>query len=133
MPIKNTKRVVGLEPGQPRYRILIVEDIVENRLLLVKLLESVRLDLRAVENGLQAIDICQEWEPHLIWMDIQMPVMNGYEATKQIRSINQGRNIIMIALTASAFEEDKQAILQVSCDDIISKPFEEKMLFEKMA
>jgi CheY-like chemotaxis protein len=66
-------------------------------------------------------------------MDIQIPVMNWYEATKQIRAINQGRNIIMIALTASAFEEDKQAILQVSCDDIISKPFEEKMLFEKMA
>jgi light-regulated signal transduction histidine kinase (bacteriophytochrome)/CheY-like chemotaxis protein len=132
-PIKNTKRVVGLEPGQPRYRILIVEDILENRLLLVKLLESVGLDVRAVENGLQAIDICQEWEPHLIWMDIQMPVMNGYEATKQIRAMNQGKNIIMIALTASAFEEDKQAILQVGCDDIISKPFEEKMLFEKMA
>lgn len=132
-PIKNTNRVVGLEPGQRRYRILIVEDILENRLLLVKLLESVGLDVRAVENGLQAIDICREWEPHLIWMDIQMPVMNGYEATKQIRAMNQGKNIIMIALTASAFEEDKQAILQVGCDDIVSKPFEEKILFEKMA
>ncbi|MBD2291927.1 response regulator [Anabaena sphaerica FACHB-251] len=132
-PIKNTKRVVGLEPGQPKYRILIVEDILENRLLLVKLLESVGFDVYAVENGLEAINICREWEPHLIWMDIQMPVMNGYEATKQIRSMNQGKNVIMIALTASAFAEDKQAILQVGCDDIVAKPFEENILFEKMA
>lgn len=132
-PIKNTKRVVGLEPGQPQYKILIVEDILENRLLLVKLLESVGFDVYAVENGLEAINICRDWEPHLIWMDIQMPVMNGYEATKQIRAMTPEKKIIMIALTASAFAEDKQAILEVGCDDIIAKPFEENILFEKMA
>jgi two-component system, chemotaxis family, sensor kinase Cph1 len=132
-PIQNIKRVIGLEPGQPQYRILIVEDILENRQLLVKLLEYVGFDVCAVENGLEAIDICREWQPHLIWMDIQMPVMNGYEATKQIRAMTQGKNIKIIALTASAFEEDKQAILQVGCDDIVAKPFEENILFEKMA
>ncbi|MFM2064946.1 MAG: hypothetical protein RLZZ507_4617, partial [Cyanobacteriota bacterium] len=133
VPIKNTKRVVGLEPGQTLYRILIVEDILENRLLLVKLLESVGFDVYAVENGLEAINVCREWQPHLIWMDIQMPVMNGYEATKQIRSMTQGKEVIIIALTASAFAEDKRAILQVGCDDIVAKPFEENVLFEKMA
>ncbi|MEA5577418.1 ATP-binding protein [Anabaena sp. UHCC 0451] len=132
-PIRNTKRVVGLEPGQPQYRILIVEDILENRLLLVKLLDSFGFDVYAVENGLEAVNICRDWQPHLIWMDIQMPVMNGYEATKQIRAMNQGKDLIIIALTASAFAEDKQAILQVGCDDIVAKPFEENILLEKMA
>jgi two-component system, chemotaxis family, sensor kinase Cph1 len=132
-PIQNIKRVVGLEPGQPRYRILIVEDILENRQLLVKLLKYVGFDVCAVENGVEAIEIYKEWKPDLIWMDIQMPVMNGYEATKQIRAMSQGKKLTMIALTASAFEEDKQAILDVGCDDIVAKPFEETILFEKMA
>ncbi|WP_016952331.1 response regulator [Anabaena sp. PCC 7108] len=132
-PIQNIKRVVGLEPGQPNYRILIVEDIIENRQLLVKLLKYVGFDVCAVNNGLEAIEIYKEWQPDLIWMDIQMPVMNGYEATKQIRSMSQGKKLTMIALTASAFEEDKQAILQVGCDDIVAKPFQENILFEKMA
>ncbi|MBD2693918.1 ATP-binding protein [Anabaena catenula] len=132
-PIQNIKRVVGLEPGQPRHRILIVEDILENRQLLVKLLKYVGFDVCAVENGLEAIEIYKEWKPDLIWMDIQMPVMNGYEATKQLRAMSQGKKLTMIALTASAFEEDKQAILDVGCDDIVAKPFEETILFEKMA
>ncbi|WP_071189306.1 response regulator [Trichormus sp. NMC-1] len=132
-PIQNIKRVVGIEPGQPRYRILIVEDILENRQLLVKLLKYVGFDVCAVENGVEAIEIYKEWKPDLIWMDIQMPVMNGYEATKQIRAMSQGKKLTIIAITASAFEEDKQAILDVGCDDIVAKPFEESILFEKMA
>ncbi|MEA5553825.1 response regulator [Anabaena cylindrica UHCC 0172] len=132
-PIQNIKRVIALEPGQPQYKILIVEDILENRQLIVKLLKYVGFDVRAVENGLEAIEIYKEWEPDLIWMDIQMPVMNGYEATKKIRSMTQGKKLMIIALTASAFEEDKKAILQVGCDDIVAKPFEENILFEKMA
>jgi light-regulated signal transduction histidine kinase (bacteriophytochrome)/CheY-like chemotaxis protein len=132
-PTQLTKRVIGLEPGQPKYRILVVEDVPENRLLIVKLLESVGFEVCAAENGLEAIDICQEWEPHLIWMDIQMPVMNGREATKQIRAITQGKDLTIIALTANAFEEDRKAILEIGCDDFVAKPFEENVLFDKMA
>jgi signal transduction histidine kinase/DNA-binding NarL/FixJ family response regulator len=132
-PIKSTKRVIGLATGEPRYKILIVEDILENRLLMVKLLESVGFDIYAVENGLEAVNVCREWKPDLIWMDIQMPVMNGSEATEQIRAMDHGKDIIIIALTASAFAEDKRAILEVGCDDIVAKPFEENLLFEKMA
>ncbi|MBE9207350.1 response regulator [Nostoc sp. LEGE 06077] len=128
-----TKRVIGLEPGQPRYRVLIVEDVLENRQLMVKLLESVGFEVRAAENGVIAVDICKAWQPHLIWMDIQMPVMNGYEATKQIRAHAQSKVLAIIALTASAFEEDRQVILQVGCDDFVAKPFEETVLFDKMA
>ncbi|BBD59805.1 multi-sensor hybrid histidine kinase [Nostoc sp. HK-01] len=128
-----TRRVIGLEPGQPKYRILIVEDVLENRQLMVKLLKFVGFDVCAAENGLTAVDICKAWQPHLIWMDIQMPVMNGYEATKQIRAHTQSKVLAIIALTASAFEEDRQEILQVGCDDFVAKPFEETVLFDKMA
>jgi light-regulated signal transduction histidine kinase (bacteriophytochrome)/CheY-like chemotaxis protein len=132
-PPKNNRKVIGLAPGQPKYKILIVEDILENRLLLVKLLEFVDFEIRSAENGHEAIDICQEWQPDLIWMDIQMPVMDGYEATRKIRSYEHGKNITIIALTASAFAEDREAILQVGCDDVVAKPFTENTLFEKMA
>jgi two-component system, chemotaxis family, sensor kinase Cph1 len=66
-------------------------------------------------------------------MDIQMPVIDGYEATKQIRVNTQDQDVAIIALTASAFEENRQRILQVGCDDFVAKPFEEAVLFEKMS
>ncbi|AFZ25472.1 bacteriophytochrome (light-regulated signal transduction histidine kinase) [Cylindrospermum stagnale PCC 7417] len=132
-PTQPTRRVIGLQPGQPNYRILVVEDVPENRQLIVKLLKSVGFEVRAAENGLEAIDICQEWEPHFIWMDIQMPVMDGREATQRIRAITQRKDLKIIALTASAFEEDRKAILEIGCDDFVTKPFEETILFDKMA
>ncbi|BAY32880.1 multi-sensor hybrid histidine kinase [Nostoc carneum NIES-2107] len=128
-----TRHVIALEPGQPTYRILIVEDVLENRQLLVKLLESVGFEVCAVENGAEAIAMWQEWHPHLIWMDIQMPVMDGYTATQQIRATAGKEDVIIIALTAYAFEQDRIASLQAGCNDHLAKPFTETLLFEKMA
>lgn len=125
--------VIGLEPGQTTYRILVAEDIIENRQLLVKLLESVGFEVSAVENGAEAIAQWQQWQPHLIWMDLQMPVINGYIATQQIRATEAGKNVIIIALTASAFEEDRYASIQAGCNDYLAKPFTETALFDKMA
>ncbi|MBD2211832.1 response regulator [Nostoc linckia FACHB-104] len=130
---ETTHHVIGLEPGQPIYRILIVEDVLENRQLLVKLLESVGFEVCAVGNGAEAIAMWQEWHPHLIWMDIQMPIMDGYTATQQIRATAGGEDVIIIALTAYAFEQDRIASMQAGCNDHIAKPFTETMLFEKMA
>ena len=79
-------RVTGIEPGQPEYRLLVVEDREENRLLLTQLLSSIGFSVREAENGQQAIAIWETFAPHLIWMDMRMPVMDGYEATKQIRA-----------------------------------------------
>ncbi|MBD2517010.1 response regulator [Nostoc sp. FACHB-973] len=126
------RQIIGLEPGQT-YRILVVEDVLENRQLLIQLLESVGFEVCAVENGAEAIARWMEWQPHLIWMDIQMPVMDGYTATQQIRATEAGKNVVIIALTASAFEEDRLSSLQAGCNDHLTKPFTETALFEKMA
>ncbi|WP_334858440.1 response regulator [Nostoc sp.] len=130
---ETTRPVIGLELGQPIYRILIVEDLKENRQLLVRLLESVGFEVCAAENGNDAIALWSEWHPHLIWMDIQMPVMDGYEATRQIREREGGKDVVIIALTAYAFKEDYTTSTQVGCNDHITKPFLETVLFDKMA
>ncbi len=127
------KRVVGLEPAQSRYRILVVEDVEENRLLLIKLLESVSFAVRSATNGFEAVALWREWEPHLIWMDMLMPVMDGYEATRQIKATLKGQATVIIALTANVFSEERESVLEVGCDDFMPKPFREEILFEKMA
>ncbi|MEM5838773.1 response regulator, partial [Pediococcus acidilactici] len=117
----------------PVYRILVAEDKPTNRLLLVTLLSSLGFEVREVENGQAAVAMWESWEPHLIWMDMQMPVMNGYEATKHIKASLKGQATVIIALTASAFEEQRQAILSVGCDDFMHKPFREENLLAKIS
>ena len=174
---KSQHQVIGLAPDQPEYRILVVEDRLENRQLLVQLLTMIGFVVREAENGQEAIALWSSWQPHLIWMDMRMPVMDGYEATKQIKARAMGRggdgemrgggdylnstnqlsttsvplafssphllnsgsasypreDTVIIALTANAFEEDRQLALNVGCDDFVRKPFQESEIFEKMA
>lgn len=126
-------RVIELEPNQPQYRILIVEDVLENRQLLLKMLSRLRFEIREAVNGEEAVKLWQSWQPHLILMDICMPVMDGYEATKQIKQLPDGDKTAIIALTASAFEEQEQSILESGCDDFIRKPFREEILLKKIS
>ena len=128
-----TRRVIGLESGQPVYRLLIVEDEEASRRLLVKLLQPLGFQVREAINGQEAIEVWEEWQPHLIWMDMRMPVMDGREATKRIRSAPQGQDTVIIALTASAFEEELERVLSIGCDDFVRKPFREAKIFDKMA
>ncbi len=130
---KATRKVIGLAPDQPEYRILTVDDRLESRLLLVKLLTNLGFSVREAANGQEAIAQWESWSPHLIWMDMRMPVMDGYEATKQIKSTIKGQATVIIALTASAFEEERTVVLSSGCDDFMRKPFREEILFEKMA
>lgn len=127
-----SRQVVSLEAGQPRYRILIVEDKLENRRLLVELLAPIGFELQEAVNGQAAIGLWQSWSPDLIWMDLRMPVMNGFEATQQIKAANQPTPVI-IALTGSAFEEDRLTALSVGFNDFVRKPFRTSVIFEKMA
>ena len=127
-----THRVIGLAPGQPRYRILIVEDILESRLLLRKLLEAVDFEVREAADGQEAIEQFAQWEPHLIWMDMRMPVMDGHEATRRIKSSSRGEETKIICISASSFEEQKKLALLSGCDDFVRKPFRETDIFEAM-
>ncbi len=127
-----SQQVVGLEAGQPNYRILIVEDKLENRQLMVELLRPVGFDVREAVNGQEAIALWQSWSPQLIWMDMRMPVMDGFEATKRIKSAGKIAPVV-IALTGSAFEEERTTVLSQGCDDYVRKPFRANVIFEKMA
>ena len=136
--IRSTSRVIGLEPGQRAsdggpYRLLIAEDTETNRKLLVKLLQPLGFEVREAVNGREAVEMWEARRPHLIWMDMQMPVMNGYEATKQIKATPEGQSTIIIALTASAFAEDRDKVLAIGCDDFVRKPFHEAEIFDKIA
>ncbi len=127
------RRVIALEPDQPKYRILVVEDKWENRQLLIKMLVPLGFEVREAENGQQGVALWETWEPHLIWMDMRMPVMDGYEATKQIKAHLKGQATVIIALTASAFDEERVVVLSAGCDDFVGKPFREEVILEKMA
>jgi signal transduction histidine kinase/DNA-binding response OmpR family regulator len=126
------RRVISLEPNQPTYRILAVDDKSINRQLLVKLLSPLGFEMKEASNGQEAIAIWDEWEPHLIWMDMRMPVMDGYEATKFIKSQVKGSATVVVALTASVLEEEKAIVLSAGCDDFLRKPFKENTIFEAL-
>jgi signal transduction histidine kinase/FixJ family two-component response regulator len=119
-----TRQAVGLEPGQPAYRVLVVDDKEPNRKLLVKLLAPLGFQVQEAADGGEAVAIWERWDPQLIFMDMRMPVMDGYEATRRIKGTTRGQGTV-IALTASALEEDRAVILSEGCDDYIRKPFRE--------
>ena len=135
-PKSSTSRtVVGLKPDQPRYRILIVDDQWTNRQLIIKLLSeldspSAGFDVQEATNGEEALAAWESFHPQLVWMDLRMPGMDGYEATRRIKSHSKGQETIIIALTASAYEEERAAVLATGCDDFMRKPFKEADLFE---
>jgi CheY-like chemotaxis protein len=168
-PQEAHRQVIGLEPGQPCYRILVVDDVADNRQLLVRLLASVGspdqgspgFHVREAANGQEALEIWETWQPHLIWMDMRMPVMDGYEATRRIREAEEQKlrradgkptprpflegnqssifnlqssihHVPIIALTASAFEEQRSVVLTAGCDDFLRKPFREIDFFDMM-
>lgn len=130
---QETRKVIGLAPNQRDYRILIVEDNQDNRLLLVKLLTAAGFGVREAKNGQEAVELWASYCPDLILMDMRMPVMNGYEATKEIKKHLQGQATTVIALTASALEEERVVIISAGCDDFMRKPFQEEVLWEKIA
>jgi CheY-like chemotaxis protein len=125
--------VVGLSPGQPRYRIMIVEDQRENQLLLNQLMADIGLEVRVVENGQQCLEAFQDWRPALIWMDRRMPVMDGIEATKRLRQLPEGQTVKIVAVTASAFNEQQQEMLDVGMDDFVRKPYRFDEIYDCLA
>ncbi len=126
------KNIIGIAPNQPNYRILIVDDNWTNRQLLVQLLNPLGFEIKEAENGEEAIIKWQAWKPHLIFMDMRMPVLDGYEATQQIKRHLSGQATVIIGLTASALQQDQAIVLSAGCDDFVRKPFRVEVLFEKL-
>jgi signal transduction histidine kinase/CheY-like chemotaxis protein len=122
-------RVLGMARGQPEYRILIVEDQMENWLLLQRLLEDVGFQVRVAENGAVGIEMFQVWQPHFIWMDIRMPVMDGLEATRRIRALDGGREVKIAAISASVFKQERDYVMAAGMDDFIHKPYRPGEIF----
>ncbi|MDM8541484.1 response regulator [Desulfococcaceae bacterium HSG9] len=150
---KPARKIIALEPNQPRYRMLIVDDIEDNRQILIHLLNQFDFELKEAADGREAVEIWKEWRPHLIWMDIRMPVMDGMEATKRIRNSElrmgngeyattdsnsipdsefQSRNSKIIAVTAIAFEDKLAPVMASGFDDILRKPFHTSDVYNLM-
>ncbi len=125
-------RVVGIAPEQETKRILVVDDKSENRSLLQNILEDIGLKVQLAENGQQAIDKCKAHLPDLIFMDMRMPLMDGYETTRKFRQMFYNEDTVIIALTASSFKYEIEAIEKLGCDDLIFKPFRKEELFRKL-
>jgi signal transduction histidine kinase/CheY-like chemotaxis protein len=132
-PPASLGEVIGLAPEQPAYRVLIVEDQLENRLLLSHLLQNVGFQVRLAENGAEGVAVFQEWLPHFIWMDQRMPVLDGAAATQRIRQLPGGQAVKIAAVTASVFEEQRQAILATGTDDVVRKPYKPEEIYNCMA
>ena len=115
-------RAVRLAPDQPRRRLLVVDDSEPSRLLLVRILTGLGFEVESATNGLEGLRTWESWRPHLIWMDMRMPVMDGHEATQRIKATTQGQATTVIALTASVFEDQRVLVLSEGCDDFVRKP-----------
>ncbi|MEJ2155091.1 MAG: response regulator, partial [Desulfobacteraceae bacterium] len=123
-------RFIGIEPGAKRNRVLVADDDTTSRMLLSEILASVGLDVEKAENGEEAVELFSQWRPDIVFMDVRMPKMDGLAATQRIKATDRGRHTPVIALTAHAFEEDRQEILSAGCDDYLRKPIDEQQLFE---
>jgi PAS domain S-box-containing protein len=122
--------VVGLAPGQEKKRILIVEDQADNQALLSHLLECVGLQTKIADNGQMGVELFQSFHPQLILMDRLMPVMDGEEATKLIRQLPEGKRVKIVAVTASAFKEQREQMLNVGMDDVVGKPYRPDEIYD---
>jgi PAS domain S-box-containing protein len=132
VPVADARRVIGLQPGQPPCRVLVVDDKEENRDLLTAMLRPLGFEIRESADGEQAVADVAAWRPQVILMDLRMPVMDGLEATRRIRAGAGPEIVKIIAVTASAFDEDRQAAQAAGVDGFIAKPFRESELLESL-
>lgn len=126
------QQVTGLAPGLKNWQILVAEDNDENRLMLKILLEKVGFTVIEARTGREAVDAYHTVRPDFIWMDIRMPVMDGYEATRHIRKLPDGKDVPIIALTAHVFKEQEQDIIDAGCNDVLHKPIKAPQIYETM-
>ncbi len=148
-----SQSVSGLAPGQPTCRLLIVDDLEANRMPLIRLLSQIGFEVEEAVSGEAAIALWRQWHPHLILMDLRMPDLSGWDATRRIRAEEMDEQVrqvkreamgsapnacspwpvVIMALTAQALEGDRKLALAAGCDDYISKPISLELLLKKIA
>ena len=113
-------------------RILVIEDIEDNRQIIRDLLASVGYELIEAIDGAEGVAMAQSHLPDLILMDIQLPVMDGYEATRRIRAIPALATVPIIAVTSYALSGDEAKSRNAGCDGYVAKPFSPRELLAKV-
>jgi len=131
-PVVAARHIVGLPPEVDKRRLLIVDDLEPNRALLSALLIPLGYEIREAVDGEEALEEFDSWQPHLVLMDIRMPVMDGCEATRRIKATERGQKTPILAVTASALEEERQEAMDAGVDGFIAKPFQADDLYEKI-
>ncbi len=126
------RRVLRLRPGQQEWRVLVVDDRDTNREILVKMLAPLGFTMIEAEDGQAGLEAFVARQPQLVLMDVVMPVMDGREATRRIRALPEGKEVPIIAVSASVFEEQLREIIQVGATDFLRKPLREEELLEKV-
>jgi CheY-like chemotaxis protein len=124
-PPAAARRSTGLAAGQANCRLLVADDRAESRKLLADLLTGLGFAVRMAENGAEAVALWQEWRPHLIWMDMRMPVMDGHEATRRIKATAEGQQTVIVAVSACVLSDEQTALHAAACDDFVRKPYRE--------
>ncbi|HXS42393.1 MAG TPA: response regulator [Stellaceae bacterium] len=113
-------------------RVLVVEDHEDNRQILRDLLGSAGFEIIEAENGEEAVTLAETGRPDVILMDIQLPVLDGYEATRRIKANPRSRSIPVIVVTSYALSGDEEKARLAGCDDYVSKPFSPRDLLAKI-
>lgn len=125
----NHKKIIRIADNQKNYKILVVDDKEENLTVAVSLLQLVGFETMEAVNGVEAIEVFENWNPDLILMDMRMPIMDGYEATCKIKATEKGKITPIVAITASSFEEERKRTESIGMQGYIRKPFRENELF----
>ncbi|MDR3670621.1 MAG: ATP-binding protein [Holophaga sp.] len=126
---------LGLVQGQPPQRMLVVDDVEDNRTLLVRLLSSLGMEVREAGDGPSALALWEAWQPHAVWMDLRMPGMDGEETAERLRALETklGRpRTVVIAMTASVLDMERDPLQVLRFDDLLVKPFAESELLDKL-
>ena len=115
-----------------KKRILVVEDQRDNRQILHDLLTNAGFDIVEAENGEESIASAQASRPDLILMDIQLPILDGYEATRRLKADPALKSIPIIVVTSYALSGDEEKARLAGCDDYVAKPFSPRLLLTKI-
>jgi PAS domain S-box-containing protein len=123
--------VIALAPGQRQPRLLVAEDHPASRELMAQILVQAGCAVQVAGDGQAAVDACRSGSVDLVWMDIDMPILDGLAAARAIRAL-PGPPPVIVAFTAAAFAADRERILSGGCDEIVHKPYREEDLFTTM-